>query len=334
VKRGSADVYLDMPAETAWNALVSTDRREWYFRLTAEGDFDTGRTVRWLDVRGEPAEESEIIESSAPSRLTMRTHFLFAPAFAEQPAHTVAWELTPDGAGCRVRMSWEAGEITGGLLASEAQNILDGLRLEHDPTAQAELARLPQIGEIEIRDVTPDRVSDYQELFDKYAFLDYPACRSCYAMANHRTQDAEEWALRTADDNRRDMSKKISRGDVTALLAFVDGKPVGWCNYGETTRLAGLMHRFELKPEEYPGVGSVACFVISAPYRRHGVARRLLDTALDRLREREVKVVEAYPVKNTKSPQSNYRGPLSMYLAAGFEPHREAGPFQIVRKTL
>ena len=150
MKRGSADVYLDMPAETAWNALVSTDRREWYFRLTAEGDFDTGRTVRWLDVRGEPAEESEIIESSAPLRLTMRTHFLFAPAFAEQPAHTVAWELTPDGAGCRVRMSWEAGEITGGLLASEAQNILDGLRLEHDPTAQAELARLPQIGEIEM----------------------------------------------------------------------------------------------------------------------------------------------------------------------------------------
>ena len=41
MKRGSADVYLDTPAETDWNALVSTDRREWYFRLTAEGGLRT-----------------------------------------------------------------------------------------------------------------------------------------------------------------------------------------------------------------------------------------------------------------------------------------------------
>jgi len=126
----------------------------------------------------------------------------------------------------------------------------------------------------------------------------------------------------------------IARRDVTALLAFVDGSPVGWCNYGETTKLAGVMHRFALQADEQVGIGSVACFVISAPYRRHGVASRLLETALDRLRERGVKVVEAYPVKATDSPQSNYRGPLSMYLAAGFVPHREHGPFQIVRKTL
>jgi hypothetical protein len=52
---------------------------------------------------------------------------------------------------------------------------------------------------------------------------------------------------------------------VTALLAFVDGNPVGWCNYGETTRLAGLVHRFGLQAPDHEGVGSVACFVIAAP---------------------------------------------------------------------
>src|SRR5215831_19467979 len=196
------------------------------------------------------------------------------------------------------------------------------------------IARLPNIGEIEVRDVTPERVADYQEFFDHHAFRDFPAWRSCYCMESHRTQSDEEWAVRTGADNRRDMTAAINRGDVTALLAYVDGKPVGWCNYGETTALAGVMHRFELKAEDHDGVGSISCFVIAAPYRRHGVAGRLLDAAVMRLRERGVRAVEAYPVKSSEKPQSNYRGPLSMYLRAGFEPYREQGPFQFVRKQL
>ena len=94
------------------------------------------------------------------------------------------------------------------------------------------------------------------------------------------------------------------------------------------------MHRFELDARQYDGVGSIACFVIAAPYRGHGVASRLLDAAVSRLRDRGVKVAEAYPINDKQSPQSNYRGPLSMYLRAGFEPHRETGPYVVVRKAL
>src|SRR5258705_13614024 len=116
-------------------------------------------------------------------------------------------------------------------------------------------------------------------------------------MEPHGPQSHEEWAARTAQDNRRDMTKMIKDGNVTALLAYVDGKPVGWCNYGETTRLNGVMHRFGLNAAEQQGVGSLACFVIAAPYRQHGVASALLGSALDRLRARGVKTAEAYPVK-------------------------------------
>jgi GNAT superfamily N-acetyltransferase len=153
-------------------------------------------------------------------------------------------------------------------------------------------------------------------------------------METHRTQTDEEWAVRTAADNRRDMTGKIEKGDLTALLAYVDEKPVGWCNYGETTRLNGVMHRFGLNVAEQQGVGSLACFVIASPYRGHGVATALLDAALERLGTRGVKVAEGYPLKDSKSDQSNYRGPLSMFLQAGFEPYRETGRHLIVRKTL
>lgn len=153
-------------------------------------------------------------------------------------------------------------------------------------------------------------------------------------METHRTQSDEEWAARTAADNRRDMSAGITEGKVTGLLAYADGKPVGWCNYGVTTMLSGVMHKLGLSAGDHEAVGSVACFVIAPPYRGHGVAARLLDSAIDRLRQRGVRAVEAYPRRLEDSAQANYRGPLGMFLRAGFELHRETDKNLIVRKTL
>ena len=332
--KGSAEVRLGVPVEAAWDALVAPGLRRWYFRLTPQGEFALGHTIRWVDITGATAEESEVVEVSAPKRLVWQARFLFAAAFAELPPHTLTWDATPKDSGCRLRLSWDAAPVVAGMLKAEAGNILSGLRLEHDPAAQAEIARLPSIGEVTVEDVTPERVRDYQSFFDHDAFRDYPAWQSCYCMETHRTQSDEEWAVRTAQDNRRDMSKGIEERNVSALLAYVDGKPVGWCNYGETTRLNGVMHRFGLNAKEQEGIGSLACFVIAAPYRQHGVASALLGVALDRLRAAGVKTAEAYPVKELKSAQSNYRGPLSMYLQAGFEPYRETERHLIVRKTL
>jgi GNAT superfamily N-acetyltransferase len=332
--KGSHQIQLDVPVETAWSALVAPGRRRWYYRLTPEGDFIRGGRVRWMLPTGKMAEESEVIDVVPQSRLAMRTRFVFAPVFEAQPPHEVTWHVAPEGSGCRVQWSWEAGELVHNMFASEGEYVLQALRLEHDPAAQAEIARLPRIGPIEIRDVTPDRVRDYQAFFDRDAFRDYPAWQACYCMEPHADFSDEEAAARAARDNRRDMTEMITDRKVAALLAYVDGKPVGWCNYGETTKLAGVMRRYELQIDDHRDVGSVACFVIAAPYRGHGVATLLLEAVLDRLRARGLKAVEAYPLKEIDSPQSNFRGPIGMYLKAGFEPYREAGPVQVVRKRL
>jgi GNAT superfamily N-acetyltransferase/uncharacterized protein YndB with AHSA1/START domain len=334
VREGFREISIAAGPTEVWNALVTPGRRDWYYLLTAEGRFAKGERIRWLNSEGKALEESEVIETEAPGRLGLRTRFMFAPAFASQDPHSITWQVTAEGSGSRVRLSWQAGDVVAGLLESDADGQLQGLRLALDPVARAELARLPVIGEIEIRDVTPDRVSDYQAFFDHDAFRDYPSWQSCYCIETHRTQGEDESATRTASENRHDMTELIGKGKVTALLAYADGKPVGWCNYGETTRLSGVMQKFGLSSEDHEGVGSVACFVIAAPYRGHGVASRLLETAIERLRSRGVRAVEAYPKRGADSAQANYRGPLSMFLRAGFEPFRETERALIVRKTL
>jgi ribosomal protein S18 acetylase RimI-like enzyme len=335
VKGGSYSIELSVTPDDVWAMLVGPGRRDWYYRLAAEGDFKPGAHVRWRDSQGEVVEESDVVEVEAPRRLLLRTRFLFASSFAAAPPHDIAWEVSERDGGSEVRMSWKADEPVHGLFQSEGGAQLQGLRLAVDPAARAELARLPEIGEIEVRDVTSELLPAYQHFFDHVAFRDFPAWQSCYCMETHRTQSDTEWATRTAGDNRRDMSEAIQDRKVTALLAFAGDNPVGWCNYGETTHLAGVMHRFKLEARDQEGIGSIACFVIAAPYRGHRVASQLLDAAIERLRSRGVRAIEAYPSRGgDDSAQAHYRGPLAMYERAGFEPYREIERYVVVRKAL
>jgi GNAT superfamily N-acetyltransferase len=323
---------LAVDPDAVWDQLVASGRRDWYYRLTPEGEFTSGGHLRWIDGRGEVVEESDVVEAEAPRKLVLRTRFLFAPPFAAAPPHVLTWEVSGHDGGSRVRISWVAEPPVTDLLESEGESHLQGLRLAVDPAARRELERLPEIGEVEVRDVTPDSLRDYQHFFDDVAFRDYPAWQSCYCIETHMSES--DAAVRTAAENRRDMTELIQSGSVTALLAFVDGKPVGWCNYGQSTHLAGLVRRFGLEAPDHAGVGSVACFVIAAPYRKHGVASELLTAAIDRLRASGLRAVEAYPSRTEDSAQGNYRGPLEMYMRAGFTPYRETERHVIVRKSL
>ena len=332
---GSHSIDIAAAPETVWEELVAPGLRHWYFNLTPEGDFAPGGHVRWLGPRGDAAEESDVIDVESPRRISLRTRFLFAPPFAAAPPHQMTWEVSAIEVGSQVRMSWEAEDPVHSLMQSQGASLIQGLRLAADPVARTALERLPEIGDVEIVDVTPDRVSTYQHFFDDIAFRDFPAWQDCYCMETHQAESEEEAGVRTAAENRRDMSEGIEQRKVTALLAIVGGEPVGWCNYGETTRLAGVMRRFKLEAASQKGVGSVACFVIASPYRGHGVASQLLDAAIERLRARGVREIEAYPPRaGEETPQGNYRGPLEMYLRAGFEPYRELERNVVMRKKL
>lgn len=328
------ELHVNAAPEAVWREITKQGRNTWYFMLDVEGTFAAGERVVWK-AGGDVAEEADVVAADPPRRLELRTRLLFAPNLAELPPHRLVWEVAPDDGGSLVTLSWQAEPAASNLYESEGEGILRGLQLAVDPTARAEFARLPEIGEVVVRDVTPDRVDDYLDFFDHRAFRDFPAWQSCYCMETHRDHTDEEWSARTGADNRSDMQAMIGAGRVTALLAYAEGKPVGWCNYGETTRLSGVMMKLGLDAAEHEGVGSIACFVIAAPYRGHGVATRLLETAVGRLRARGLRAVEAYPRKQDEgSDQAHYRGSLRMYEKAGFEPYRETERYLVMRKTL
>lgn len=148
------------------------------------------------------------------------------------------------------------------------------------------------------------------------------------------TGSPEAWTRRTAELNRTEKSELIRNGQAHGYLAYADGQPIGWCHAAPRLSLAGLMHDQTFHVDDPEGVGSIYCFVIAAPYRRQGVAGRLLDAACEGFRTQALTVAEAYPPREVKSDAGGYHGTLAMYLAAGFHSYREVEQQIIVRKLL
>ncbi len=188
--------------------------------------------------------------------------------------------------------------------------------------------------ELAIRELSPELLDDYLGFFDRDAFADNPEWSSCYCYWYLFPGTDEEWEARRGSENRAAMSDLIRGGQAHGFLAYVDGRPAGWCHAAPRTSILNV-ERFTGAPAgDSDRVGSIVCFSIAGPYRRQGIARRLLEAACESFRRRGLQYAEAYPRKNARSAAQHFPGPLEMYLKAGFTPVHELDRLVVVRKSL
>jgi GNAT superfamily N-acetyltransferase len=105
------------------------------------------------------------------------------------------------------------------------------------------------------------------------------------------------------------------------LIAYEGGEAIGWVSLGPRDDYERLMHSKVLAPVDEEPVWSIVCFVVSRRARGRGVAKALLDAAVDYARYHGAKWLEAYPVDTAggRIPSANaYTGTLSMFERAGF----------------
>jgi ribosomal protein S18 acetylase RimI-like enzyme len=185
---------------------------------------------------------------------------------------------------------------------------------------------MPSTVDLDIRPVTPDQHDPVLRYFDLVAYADNPAWSSCYCMERL----AADFSERTKDQNRGSRSDLIRSGKANGLVAYRLGRVVGWCHAAPKAELLNI----PTGPER--DVGAIVCFVVAPDARRQGIATALLEAALEHLRERGLRAVEAYPLSDdaAATAQSLYPGPKAMYLRAGFEVVRENDRFSVVRTSL
>jgi GNAT superfamily N-acetyltransferase len=186
--------------------------------------------------------------------------------------------------------------------------------LESEDRSTGPTERLQTIGEVEIVPIAPDKAGDAIEFFDRDAFPDNPWWGACYCMFYPLGgRQNENWGEEPWQDNRRDQQGRIQEGRTTGMLAYADGKVVGWCNATARAEFPSLA------TGEDDGVASVVCFVVSPPYRRHGIAAALLDGVVTTFHERGFQRLEAYPVRDAADQRRAFHGTVDLFANSGFE---------------
>jgi GNAT superfamily N-acetyltransferase len=193
--------------------------------------------------------------------------------------------------------------------------------LESEDRAIGPTERLDSTGPIEVVPITPLSADHVGRFFDVDAFPDNPWWGACYCMFFPRGgRQNENWGEEPWQDNRRDQLARIRTGKTTGMLAYAGGKMVGWCNATARSEFPSLA------TGEDGGVASVVCFVISPPYRRHGVATALLEGVVSTYRERGFERLEAYPVRDATDVRKSFHGTVDLFADAGFTIVTEEPP--------
>lgn len=195
--------------------------------------------------------------------------------------------------------------------------------------------RFDEIGEISVHPVTEERLEDWAAFFDRDSHAANPAGGACYCTEAHVLEPAKPppphpgWRA-----HRQLMLDLLRAGRAFGYLAYVDGVAAGWVNASKRSDYS--LHR--VGPDASPAdadVVAIACFVIAPPYRRHGLAGRLLDRVVQDAATRGVAWLEAYPVSdNVQPPGGNHRGTRAMFEERGFEAIDERTRHTVMRRRV
>ena len=186
---------------------------------------------------------------------------------------------------------------------------------------------------VDIHPVTADRWDDLVELFG-----DPGAYGNCWCMWWRVTSSDFDRGIRNRGaGNRRAMRSIVAEDRVPGLLAYRDGRPVGWVSLAPREEFGRLQRSPKLKAVDDRPVWSIVCFFMDRRERGKKVGTALLDAAIRYAAERGATIVEGYPVDTTDRQISNanaYTGVISMFERAGFREVARRGGRPIMRKRV
>jgi GNAT superfamily N-acetyltransferase len=194
---------------------------------------------------------------------------------------------------------------------------------------------------LEVQELTQELLDDYLRFFDKDAFTDFPQWSDCYCGFYDTPGDERDFSAEAGFAHRAARAERIRSGKAHGLLAFADGRVVGWCNAQPRSSFLNMRRYATAIDDPSEPVGSIMCFLVAPGHRGKGVGTALLNAACNKFRREKLHFAEGYPTINpvkraweTPWAEENYKGSLNMYLKAGFKVHRQLERFAIVRKQL
>lgn len=189
---------------------------------------------------------------------------------------------------------------------------------------------------LRVERVHPGATEELARLFER---SDCP----CYCQYWQFSGDHRDWQNRCANDraaSRAALADDVARGGLHGLVVWSGERVVGWVR---VERPAVLKKSYEGRyyrglpcfEGDRTGVWTVACFLVDPAERRRGVARALLDGAIELGRSLGARALEALPRgARDVSDEEQWTGPVDIYEQAGFEKVHDFVAYPVFRLSL
>jgi GNAT superfamily N-acetyltransferase len=169
-----------------------------------------------------------------------------------------------------------------------------------------------------IKPLCPELAETFIEYLESLDFSHATHWATCFCRFYHTNCSTLQWQNRSGEENSIEAVEQIKAGNMRGYLAFHEDKCIGWCNANNINQYIRIEEDIKHLVNDQK-VGCVICFVIHQEYRNQGVARLLLNQAIEDFRAQGFDAVLALPVDIKGEPEKLYRGTMNMYLELGFE---------------
>ena len=186
---------------------------------------------------------------------------------------------------------------------------------------------------VEMHPLTEDRWNDMVVLFGTHG-----GYAGCWCMF-WRLERAAFKQLR-GEGTKEILHQMAAKDQEPGLLAYVDGKPAGWCSIGPRENYLALENSRILKRVGDKPVWSIVCFFTDKSIRRHGLMADLLRGAVAHAKKRGARIVEGYPIDMQSEKlagqklgsYAGYMGIASAFREVGFTEAGHASETQLIMR--
>lgn len=193
--------------------------------------------------------------------------------------------------------------------------------------------------DIDIRKLTPDLAEAYVHFFDVTPHSTHEAENTCYCVTWRSdasyAEVGDHW-FPTREERRQHALAFVRSGGLQGYLAYCGDRIVGWCNANAQAQMCvSYLRSFwpVQQPPEEGKVKSIFCFVIAPEFQRRGIATKLVERVCQDAAAEGLDYVEAYVHRHFTDVSGEFRGPMEMYQACGFEVYAAQGDYVTMRKV-
>jgi GNAT superfamily N-acetyltransferase len=171
----------------------------------------------------------------------------------------------------------------------------------------------PSLPTVKFQPLTAELWPDLDILFGTHG-----ASGGCWCMWWRLTDS--EFRKQLGQGNKRAMKKIVDSGEVSGILAYVGGEPVGWCSFGLREKFGRLERSPTLRRVDLQPVWSIVCYYVDKLHRGQGLMEKLTKAAIDYAQSQGAKIVEGYPVELTGKVRLDaaYTGIAPLFRQIGF----------------